>query len=243
MSSFVLTNPDTPTFCMGDLNNIMHVNEKSGPNPANAARIRNFCCLVKDCGFFNLGFNGTAYTWTNKRFTTNPTFQRFDRCLANAEWCMAFPATAIFHLPMIYSDHAAILAVLHSNTSRKPKRQFRFENWWLLEPDYNKTANESWIKSHGIPFHKRTNHLAKDLKVWSKKKKPINQQLATIEISILQQQNLPPQHQNQTTLATLYHNHQQLLTKDAEYHCQRIKKLWATDGDRNTQFFQHAILK
>ncbi|GJN20551.1 hypothetical protein PR202_gb07943 [Eleusine coracana subsp. coracana] len=75
VSTFVLDNPNTPTFCMGDLNNIMHVNEKSGPSPANAARIRNFCCLVKDCGFFDLGYNGLAYSWTNKRFTTNPTFQ------------------------------------------------------------------------------------------------------------------------------------------------------------------------
>ncbi|GJN05547.1 hypothetical protein PR202_ga23184 [Eleusine coracana subsp. coracana] len=75
VSTSVLDNPDTPTFCMGDLNNIMHVNKKSGPSPANAARIHNFCCLVKDCGFFDLGYNGSTYTWTNKCFTTNPIFQ------------------------------------------------------------------------------------------------------------------------------------------------------------------------
>ncbi|GJM98876.1 hypothetical protein PR202_ga15924 [Eleusine coracana subsp. coracana] len=41
VEAFVLMNPNLPTFCMGDLNNIMHLNEKIGPNPANAARIRN----------------------------------------------------------------------------------------------------------------------------------------------------------------------------------------------------------
>lgn len=120
VSAFVLENPNTPTFCMGDLNNIMHINEKSGPNPANVAQIRNFCCLVKDCGFFDLCFNGPSYTWTNKRLSTNPTFQRLDRRLANAEWCTAFPAMAIFNLPMIYSDHAPILAILHSILSVNP---------------------------------------------------------------------------------------------------------------------------
>ncbi|GJM87852.1 hypothetical protein PR202_ga03847 [Eleusine coracana subsp. coracana] len=91
VATFVLGNLNIPTFCMGDLNNIMHQNKKSGPTPANATRIQNFCCLVKNCGFFDMGYSGPAYTWTNKRFTTNPTFQRLDHCLANAEWCIAFP--------------------------------------------------------------------------------------------------------------------------------------------------------
>ncbi|GJN09889.1 hypothetical protein PR202_ga27938 [Eleusine coracana subsp. coracana] len=116
VSHFVLLNPDIPTFCMGDLNNIMHVNEKYGPT---AARICNFCCLVKNCGFFGLGYNGPAYTWTNKRFATNPTFQRLDRCLANAAWCTAFSRTAVFHMPMLYSDHAPILAILDSQTQKQ----------------------------------------------------------------------------------------------------------------------------
>ncbi|GJN28794.1 hypothetical protein PR202_gb16959 [Eleusine coracana subsp. coracana] len=106
VSHFVLLYSDIPTFCMGDLNNIMHVNEKCGPTTANAARIRNFYCLVKSCGFFDSGYNGPVYTWTNKRFATNPTFQRLDRCLANAAWCTTFPRTAVFHMPMLYSDHA-----------------------------------------------------------------------------------------------------------------------------------------
>ncbi|GJM91488.1 hypothetical protein PR202_ga07864 [Eleusine coracana subsp. coracana] len=89
VTSFVLDNPHTATFCMGDLNNIMNVNEKCGPTLANAACIRNFCCLVKDCGLFDLGFNGLVYTWTNKCHSTKPTFQRLDKCLANADWCSA----------------------------------------------------------------------------------------------------------------------------------------------------------
>lgn len=111
-SHFVFGSPDIPTFCMGDLNNTMHVKEKYGPGHANLNRIRNFCCLVKDCGLFYLGYCGPAYTWTNKCFSTNPTFQRLDRCLANAEWCTAFPMTTVYHLPMLYSDHAPILAVM-----------------------------------------------------------------------------------------------------------------------------------
>lgn len=112
---------------MGDLNNVMHPNEKFGPRPVNVARMSTFCWLVKDCGLVDLGFSGLAYTWCNKHFNTNPTFERLDRSLGNAEWCAAFPSTTVFHLPMMISDHAPILTVLQSSRA-KPRKPFRFEN-------------------------------------------------------------------------------------------------------------------
>jgi quinol-cytochrome oxidoreductase complex cytochrome b subunit len=56
----------------------------------NRSRMIAFRAFVKQCGFFYLGFSGPAYTWKNKRFTSNPIFQRLDRCLVNPQWCVAF---------------------------------------------------------------------------------------------------------------------------------------------------------
>jgi hypothetical protein len=75
---------------MGDLNNIMHASEKLGPRPANDRTISKLCCLVKDRGFFLLWIQQTAYTWTNKRFSTTSTYEHLDRFLANSEWCSLF---------------------------------------------------------------------------------------------------------------------------------------------------------
>jgi len=126
--NFVVNNSNLPILCMGDMNNIMHVNEKLGPTRVDVRHINNFCSHVKQCGFIDLGYSGPAYTWTNKLFTTNPTYERLDRCLRNAEWCVAFPSTTIYHLPMLHSDHAPILAALNS-TRYKTNRPFHFENW------------------------------------------------------------------------------------------------------------------
>jgi len=63
----------------------MHVNEKLDPIRAEVRRIKAFCAHVKQCGFIDLGYSGPAYTWTNKRFSTNPTYDRLDRCLGNAK--------------------------------------------------------------------------------------------------------------------------------------------------------------
>ena len=242
VSTFVLAIPDTPTFCMGDMNNIMHVAEKCGPKAPNFNRIRDFCYLVKQCGLFDLGYNGPAYTWSNKRFTTNPTYERLDRCLANAEWCTIFPRTTIYHLPILYSDHAPILAILESKPTPKPK-PFRFENWWLLEEDFQTTANASWSKTANNSFHTRTNQLAKDLKHWSKAKKPIHQQLDQIEKQLIDLQLAHPSNRNHSKEATLTHQHHHLMQRNAEYHRQRVKKTWVCKGDRNTNFFHQAIIK
>lgn len=171
VQNFVVTYLNLPILCMGDLNNIMHASEKLGPLPANIKRISEFCCLVKNCGLFDLGYNGPAYTWTNKRFNSNPTYERLDRCLGNAGWCITFPNTMIYHLPVMKSDHAPILAVLDSQRP-KVKRPFKFENWWTLEKDFEQVAKSSWSKSVHRPFHQKVSYLASDLKAW-RRSKPI----------------------------------------------------------------------
>jgi hypothetical protein len=132
---FVTINTNMPMCCMADLTKIMHGNEKLGPHCADINRISAFYAYVKQCGFIDLGYNGLACTWTNKRFTSVHTYQRLDRCLGNAECCQAFPSTTIYHLPMMYNDHSPILAVLNS-TRPRPNKHFLFENWWLIEHDF-----------------------------------------------------------------------------------------------------------
>jgi hypothetical protein len=165
---------------MGDMNNIMHANEKLGPTRADIRRINNFCAHVKQRGFIDLGYSGSAYTWTNKRFSTNPTYERTDRCLGNAEWCVAFSSTTIYHLPMMRTDHAPILAVLNS-TRHKTNRPFCFENWLLREQEYHTVAHQSWQRSASRTFTQKTSYLAHDLRKWRKSRPRIPDQLAVIE--------------------------------------------------------------
>ena len=96
----------------------------------NRSRMYGFRALVKQCGLFDLGFSGPAYTWTNKRFASKPTFERLDRCLVNAEWCAANPISNVYNMPIIHnlSDHAAILLSTEGRTCNI-KCSFKFENW------------------------------------------------------------------------------------------------------------------
>jgi hypothetical protein len=129
---------------MGDLNDIMHPSEKHGPSSVDFNRMNHFCAHVKSCGLIDLGFNGPAYTWSNKRFSSIPTYERLDRCLANADWCRIFPTASVLHLPMMYSDHTPILLLSVSNRHRpKNPLDLKIGGSW-------KMIFRMWLKLAGI---------------------------------------------------------------------------------------------
>jgi hypothetical protein len=89
ISNFVHDNPGKPVACMGDLNDIMCDVDTTSSN-INKSRMHAFTTYVKECGLFDLGYSGPAYTWTNKRFSSVPVFERLDdplryRAMAESE--------------------------------------------------------------------------------------------------------------------------------------------------------------
>jgi hypothetical protein len=181
VAAFVYDNCNMPMLCIGDMNELLYDMDTDSPY-VNRSRMNAFRSLVKNCGFFDLGFSGPAYTWTNKRFSSKPTYERLDRCLVNAEWCVDYPVSNVYNMPLIHSlsDHAAILLSTEGPV-RRVKRSFKFENWWLKEQDFQAHAKTAWVSTSNKSFSARTNHLAGALKVWCKKKKPLQQELNNLE--------------------------------------------------------------
>jgi hypothetical protein len=241
--NFVNENLGKPVVCIGDLNDIMSDAETTSIN-VNRYRMRAINSYVKQCGLFDLGFSGPAYTWTNMRFSSTPIFERLDRCLANAEWCGLYPNTNVFNLPIIHSlsDHAPILISTESQF-RRPKLHFKFENWWTFEEDFQGIAKNAWASSVNKPLHARTTNLAGSLKKWCKKKKPLQQQLDCIQDQINDIQMKPVELQDHSLQARLVTQYEENLAKLTEFYRQRAKKHWATQGDRNTSFFHNAVQK
>jgi hypothetical protein len=134
------------------------------------------------------------------------------------------------------------MAVLHSKF-KKPTYHFKFENWWLLEEDFQETAMKAWKTSQNQPFTSRTKHLAGALKVWRRKKKPLQNQLHDIEQKINEIQEKPIQEQDHTEEEKLIVSYEQTMTRLTQYYKQRAKKHWAVHGDKNSRYFHFSILK
>jgi hypothetical protein len=72
----------------------------------------------------------------------------------------------------MYNDHAPILLLSISDRQR-PKKPFRFENWWLMEEDFQDVAQTSWNRSASHSFSHKTRFLAADLRKWRRLKPKI----------------------------------------------------------------------
>ena len=94
VASFVYDNSSMPMLCLGDMNELLYDTDKNSPK-INRSRMTAFRAFVKHCGLFDLGFSGPAYTWTNRRISSNPVYERLDRCLVNAELCDAYPVSNV----------------------------------------------------------------------------------------------------------------------------------------------------
>ena len=99
-----------------------------------------------------------------------------------------------------------------------------------------------WNQANGKPFHVRTREMACTIK-WVRKKKPLNQQLSDNEneLSILQQ--APVHLIDHDKEETLIQQHNLISDKITEHYRKLSKKHWATEGDRNTKFFQQACTR
>ena len=225
VANFVYDNSNLPILCMGDMNDLMYDTDKSSPN-INRNRMNAFRSFVKNCGLFDLGFSGPAFTWTNRRFSSKPLFQRLDRCLANTEWCSVYPNSNVFNMPLIYcfSDHAPILCST-DGAARKVKNFFKFENWWLKEPDFPAYAKSCWENTANSAFHNRTNKLARDLKIWCRKKKPLQDELRELEQKIKEVQSKPLAVQDRRHEADLMQRYEQTITKLNDYQLKELRKI------------------
>jgi ribonuclease HI len=147
-------------------------------------------------------------------------------------------------MPLIHSlsDHAPIL-LSTDGLVRKVKSTFKFENWWLKEDDFQDYAKSNWINNASHDFSFRTKKLAGALKIWCKKKKPLDKELQEIDEKLKEIQQRPVQQQDRALEENLVQRYEHNLTKLTDFYAQRAKKAWLKDGDKNTAFFHKAIAK
>ena len=76
-------NQQIPWLCVGDFNELLRQEEKLGGAVQNHGQMQQFRDVVDECGFIDLGFVGTNFTWSKHFVDGHSIWERLDRGLAN----------------------------------------------------------------------------------------------------------------------------------------------------------------
>ena len=109
-----------PWLCLDDYNEIISQTEKSGGDLRPTRQMDRFCSVIHHCGFTDLGYTGSPYTWSRNHPIEGRTYIRLDRALATMAWKSLFQGTTVQHIPMSTSDHSMLAVNL---PSKRPPHQ------------------------------------------------------------------------------------------------------------------------
>jgi len=200
--------------------------------------INGFRQAVSDAGLVDIFMEGYPFTWFKSLGTPRAVEERLDRALANASWFQLFPNAKVKNLVAPASDHYLILLTREPITRVwVPKRTFKFENAWCVEPGIHDVVSDSWLSSAGMPITERLDHCASHLTSWSKTtRNGLKEEIAECrkELNRCRDQGAAA---DPSRLSSLRKKMTQLMIQEDKYWRQQAKTHWYRDGDLNTIFF------
>nr|POE92969.1 hypothetical protein CFP56_48115 [Quercus suber] len=163
-----------PWLCLGDYNEILSQTEKAGGRLRPARQMDRFRMAISHCGFLDLGYRGSPFTWSRNHPTEGRIRIRLDRALATVAWKSKFPGASVQHLSMSASDHSMIAVHLPPFKTRlkRPRPPFRFEAMWLHDPRCAEIVEEAWMEGlynpNGAPISNCLESCRARLSAWNK---------------------------------------------------------------------------
>lgn len=225
---------DGPACLMGDFNAISS-NEKEGGNSSFSTNNREFRQWIHGSGLIDMGYQGPAYTWSNKQGAQTLITERLDRVLVNLQWHQNFPKASIFHLPRFSSDHMPILLRMNSTFRNKPL-PFRCEAWWSLDVSFQSLC-QNLTPQKELPWPDLQKEFKSRVKKWQSGMKSPPKMLADLESQMAQLNSTPRATANAEKEKEIQEQHQTVLAMNEYYWFQRARVNWILSGDNNTRYF------
>ncbi|XP_074342593.1 uncharacterized protein LOC141680200 [Apium graveolens] len=133
-----------PWVLIGDMNNIVHQEDKRGGRPYPLWLVNGFQKCLEDCGLHDLELDGYPYTWGTGYGTSNWMEIRLDRALVSNSFMQQFREAKLTNLKITTSDHSPILLEPFTRHTEIRVKRLRFENAWLRDPMCGKIVEETW---------------------------------------------------------------------------------------------------
>lgn len=125
------------------------------------------------CGLTDVGYTGNDWTFERKVAGGTFTHVRLDRCVANSDWMLSYPAATHEHKTTATSAHAALLLKMDVHAGTAGPRSFKYELMWERDPRLFDCVSNGWSATatdsvHAV--HGKLSGLANDLSAWDREK-------------------------------------------------------------------------
>ncbi|KAJ8765399.1 hypothetical protein K2173_012096 [Erythroxylum novogranatense] len=230
------TQSTLPWCVIGDFNDIMFPYEKHGTHSHPRALMEGFRQTLSSCSLYDLGADGSLFTWENRRNESALVRERLDRAVATTAWSSSFWMARVSTLQTESSDHLPIFLSLGVQLKKYVSKRFIFENAWAMEEECRQRIKWGWLTGSLVSIQDRLRNCSRDLQIWANSKKEGFQ----LKIAQLKQQMASLRMHNTLDLGALKAIERQygaLLLQHELYWKQRLKQHWLTVGDSNSKFF------
>ena len=103
---------------MRDFNENTKAEEKKGSALRPERQMKEFRDTLDFCGFRDVGYVGSPFTWCNSQFDGEVTWIRLDIGVATPSWSHVFPTVRVHHLQGTLSDHCPLWLCLDDENVR-----------------------------------------------------------------------------------------------------------------------------
>lgn len=103
--------------------------------------------VIDECGFIDLSFVGSQFTWWKHFVNGHSIWQRLDHGLANNDWFLKFLGSKVHHFHSNTSDHSLLWITpdgLYLPSIAKP---FRFVEMWLSDKGCFEIVKAMWCSN------------------------------------------------------------------------------------------------
>lgn len=176
----------------GDLNLVMHANEKRGGNFIPDPFRSQFEAIMQEHDLVDIRPKNRRYTWSNRRIGAGNIMERLDRFLISVAYMSTFSTGHSNILNVSASDHYPITLTLHSQCQLGPI-PFKYCSIWNRSSAAKDVVQQAWVQHvEGSPtfiWETKLKRVRQALKNWAKNnyqelkmnKKKIKQELEEVQ--------------------------------------------------------------
>ena len=232
---------DAAWLLVGDFNELISNDEKSGGAIRNESTFWNFRNMVQNCKLKDLRYSGNCLSWAGKR-EQGWVQCRLDRSFGNGDWFSLFPRSNVEYLDLWASDHRPIRVCFALERDNPVKGRFFFDKRMLSREGFEDLVRLSWNGGSGNQSctMERIQRCRQNIMTWRKKsdmnsRDKITRLRVALEIEIAKvSPSFDLMQQLKMELAGA-------LREEELFWRQKCREEWLKAGDRNTKYFHNCV--